>query len=208
MEAEVVDTFPNSALLVIDMQNDYLHTQGLLQRLGQKVVDGDAVAASVGKLSDAARSWGIPVIYTLMTTLADRPQPKAWVDRRGTSGLLDLCMDGGWGQQIIEPLKPRSEDIVIKKQRFSAFIGTDLALVLQSLGVTHLVCAGVASNGCVDCTVRDGYQYGFSVTVAADAVGAYDLTLHSATIMNWSRRYADVHSVDTIVQHWEHVNKG
>src|SRR4051812_7014358 len=122
--AEVIDP-RHTALLVVDMQNDYCASDGVLALEGGDISMIQAVVPNVINMVDAARRHGVKVVWIQQTWLlggaSDSP---AWIYMKRRNGVhKDRCIEGSWGQQFIEGLQPAGDEPVIKKHRSSAFVG-------------------------------------------------------------------------------------
>jgi ureidoacrylate peracid hydrolase len=169
-----------AALLIVDMQNGFCHPDGSVSRGGASIAHCQAVVSPVASLLAAARTCGVPVIFTRFVYRADyadggilvhelRPHLK---DRRA-------LVQGEWDAEIVDELRPRPGDFVVDKNRFSAFYGTSLESILRSLDIHTLVVCGVTTNMCVESTVRDAGQRDYRVYVVRDAVGELDSERHA-----------------------------
>jgi len=190
------------ALLIIDMQNAFLHPNGHLVKLGENNKPYLAIVPKIARLADLARSLGIPVIYFRH---AYRP---GYID--GGIVVHELFpsdkesggwLDGTWDTEIFEPLKPRESDIVIKKNRYSGFFGTDLDQLLRNLGVNTLIITGIHSNVCCDSTARDAVFRDYRVYFVSDATAAVDETLHMATLRTIGKYFGRVLTTEEVVKH-------
>jgi ureidoacrylate peracid hydrolase len=177
----------HTALLVIDMQNDFCHPKGAFASAGLDVSACAAVATVIARLLDRAREAGLTVVFTRTvhspgSTEPDRhrivPGRDHGVNRRA------LCLAGTWGAQLIDGLQPRPGDLIVDKRRYSAFYDTALEAQLRERGVGALLVTGVTTNACVDSTVRDAFFRGLDVIVVADAVAAFEPHLHASTLEN------------------------
>lgn len=137
---------PNSALLVVDVQNTVL----------ADAVGRDDVVAAVGRLIDRARSQQVPVV---------------WVQHSG-----DELERGSDGWRIVEELTRADTDPLVEKHHGDAFEGTTLEGVLDSLGVGRLVVAGASSDQCIRSTIHGAFARGYDVTLVGDAHTTSDLT--------------------------------
>ncbi|MGP4016954.1 cysteine hydrolase family protein [Saccharopolyspora sp. 5N708] len=161
----------DTALLVIDMQNGFCHPDGSLPRAGT-VLPGvaEAVRESAGLIQECRRER-IPVIYTRHVWRADfiDAPPKA-------VAMLNLAdrplVRGTWDADVVDELRPQDDEIVLDKNRFDAFLYTDLEVVLRALGVRRLLVCGVVTSICVESTVRSAQQRDFEVIVASDCTAA------------------------------------
>ncbi len=164
----------STALLVIDMQNDFVHDDGHCARsFGVEKVRGfQSIVPALKELTTAARAAGVPVIHTRVSQLPDgslaSPVWLADALRRGYEPLH--CMRGTWGWEFIDELAPQPGDIVVEKTRRSAFVGTNLDNLLRVRGVRTVVAAGIAGSGCVNSTVRDAIERDYFAIVPADCV--------------------------------------
>ena len=150
-----------SAVLVIDMLNDFLVKGGKMVLPG-----GNHIVPNQKALMDAARNINIPIIY-----VNDAHRPGLRTDReflkRGQH-----CIEGSWGAEVIDALKPCAEDLIITKRRFSGFFETDLDLTLKDLNIQTLIVMGVVTNICVRSTIHDAFFRGYKVIVPTDCVEA------------------------------------
>ena len=134
---------------------------------------GSVVPANA-QLISLARRHGIPVIYTLVTQ-----HPKgAYASPRWIADNLRYpnfepiqCIEGTWGWELHDEVAAAAEDILLRKYRRSAFVGTNLVDVLHTLRVETLIVSGVAATGCVESTVRDAIEHDFFVVVPSDCIG-------------------------------------
>ncbi len=177
-----------SALLVIDMQNDYCHWQGAEVLNGGDVTRRTAILPAVQVLIDAAHRASTPVIF-IRTTHDHTTTSSAWASRRqGTDWRHPYCLTGTWGAEYFGVL-PEEGDIEVTKHRFSGFVGTDLELRLRALGRETLIIAGVDTNVCVESTMRDGYMRDFSCVLVADATAAGTADEHAAACATLGRYF-------------------
>jgi biuret amidohydrolase len=180
-----------SALLIIDMQRDFLDPEGYIARTGVDVGGLRAIIPNVRRLLDAARARGMRVIHTReghRPDLADLPATKA---RRaagagapiGSMGPLGrLLVRGEPGHAIIPELEPLASEPVIDKPGFGAFYATDLEQLLRVAGVRTLIMAGVTTDICVHSTLREAVDRGFECITAGDACAAGDAAIHGAML--------------------------
>ncbi len=173
-----------TAVVVIDIQVDFASPEGALGAYVDMAVVQPAVAAAE-TLVETARANGVPVVFVgLFTTPeTDSPSWKERVRRRGgdPDNESALCRDGEVGSEFYGP-KPQPGEIVVKKTRYSGFVGTDLDARLKALGVDTLVVAGLTTECCVDSTVRDAFSLDYHAFVAADACAAYEADIHEASL--------------------------
>jgi ureidoacrylate peracid hydrolase len=170
-----------AALLVVDVQNDFCHPDGLF---GRRSSDLSAVHSAVDRLQwllPRAREAGVPVIFIKLVHDA-MTNSDAWVGRTDQRR-ADACMDGTWGAELYR-LQPMVGDAVVIKRRYSPFVGTDLEYVLRAAGRRSLIVTGVATNICVEQTLRDGFMHDYHVVLVEDCAGAYTDEAQASTINN------------------------
>lgn len=190
-----------SALLVIDMQNDFCARDGYVEKIiGLDASACRSVAAPIAELVNAARDYAVPVVW-----VAARYEPENIPGSMRTKQ-LDLsdtvcCADGTWGADYFGA-RPEKGEAVFHKHTYSAFIRTTLARYLTENGIRTLVFAGVQTNVCVDHSVRDAFCEGFYCVVAEDCVASHTRSLHEAALQNIKLLYGDVLERRSVIQHW------
>jgi nicotinamidase-related amidase len=194
------------ALLVIDMQNDFLHEQGKARREGSRDLGPMMeMVPRQARVIEAARAAGVPVVFVLQTTLPDQASSSdVWIEARSRARYSgqDMCIDGSWGQEVISELKPAPADHFVKKYRYSGFVGTNLDLLLRSLERRTVVCVGTSTNVCVEATAWDAFHHEYYVVYAADACASWDMALHTSTLTTAANRYATVADVKDLISCW------
>ncbi|GAA4303509.1 cysteine hydrolase family protein [Actinomadura luteofluorescens] len=195
-----------TALILIDLSNDFVHPRGKTATVGARDVShAQRILLVAAELAEAARDAGVAVIHSQHTTLpggaSDSP---VWRDARSRAAYSapDICLDGSWGQEIAEEVAPRPGDQVVKKYRYGGFTGTNLELILRSLGRDSVVCCGVSTNVCVDTTAREAFARDFYVTIAADACASWDMGLHAAALRTAESRFAVVAATGDVLGAW------
>lgn len=195
-----------TALLLIDFSNDFVHMEGKAAVVGKRDVSHAVTAiANAKRLLHAARAAGVTIIHCLHTTMpggeADSP---VWRDARSraTYSAVDICQDGTWGQEPVADLAREPGDLVVKKFRYGAFTGTELELILRSLCLDTVVCAGVSTNVCVDTTAREAFARDFYVHIAKDACASWNLELHTASLLTAAQRFAVVADTTAFENAW------
>ncbi|HEV2013269.1 MAG TPA: isochorismatase family protein [Candidatus Dormibacteraeota bacterium] len=186
-----------TAVLLVDMQNAFASKGGMLDLAGIDVGPARDAVAKARLLADAARDAGIPVIYLVIGYPPDQstaggdesPNPKKELalclmrERPELRG--KLLTYGTWDFQIVEPLLPAPSDLVITKARYSGFVGTPLDAVLRGRGIRYLLMAGIASNVCVESTLRDAYFHEYWPVMIEDAtIPAGPPEIQQATVYN------------------------
>ena len=149
-----------TALIVVDMQNDFVSPDGRL-----RVPDAQATIPAIGALLEFARAHGIRVIYSQDTHRDGDPEWRIWGEH---------CREGSWGWQIVDALAPAQDDTVISKVRYDAFYGTPLDHFLRLWGVETLVICGTVANICVHYTAASAALRWYDVVIPRDAISALD----------------------------------
>ncbi|WP_167752756.1 cysteine hydrolase family protein [Pusillimonas caeni] len=166
------------ALLVIDLQNDFCSPDGYLaQRRGYKVDHVKGVLPNIRLLIRQARAAGTPIVW-IRSHYDFKYINEAFMAKRGEEG---CCLENTWGADFYEE-HPAEGDIIVDKHSFSGFHGTNLDDILRQHGVKTLIVTGVATNVCVDSTLRDGFFRGYHIVLVGDAVGSNSQTGHDGTL--------------------------
>ena len=178
------------ALLVIDMQRDFLERGGFGDMLGNDVGLLRRAVAPIGTLLAAARNAGMLVVHTReghRSDLSDLPLSKKARGRLRT-GIGDLgpmgrvLIRGEPGHEIIPELRPLAGEPVIDKPGKGAFFATDLDAVLRSRSIQQLLVCGVTTEVCVSCTVREANDRGYECLVLEDCTASYFPEFHSSAL--------------------------
>ena len=149
-----------AALVVVDMQNDFVTEGGSLV-----VPDAESTIPAIGTLLELARAYGMRVVFTQDTHRDGDPEWRIWPEH---------AREDSWGWQIVEALAPREDETVIRKVRYDAFYGTSLDHLLRLWGVSTLVICGTVANICVHYTAASAALRWYDVVIPRDAVSALD----------------------------------
>ena len=176
-----------TGLVIVDMQNDFLHPEGAYGRNGQNCAAISALPGRLGTVANAIRSAGGWIISTHFTLVPDK-EAKPFISShlkklRPFLGKGDFA-PGSFGQALIEDLQPA--DLTVEKIAFSAFYQTRLEWILRKAGLETLVFAGIVTNGGVASTVRDAHVRDFQNIVLSDGCAAFSDEVHDATIKSLS----------------------
>jgi biuret amidohydrolase len=181
----------HTALVIIDMQRDFVEDGGACGVLGANVKLAQAIIPNVASLLGFAREMGLCVAHTRygfkrdLSNLAEsvRRQSKEAGGEYGTQGPLGLMyVEGEPGFEIIPQLSPRPGEIVVNKPTFGAFVGSDLHAQLDRRGITHLIFCGVTTQCCVESSVREALDLGYFIMTVEDGCAAFEQDLHDATM--------------------------
>jgi ureidoacrylate peracid hydrolase len=189
--------FQRSAVVVVDMQNGFASKGGMLDIAGLDISGAPAVVKSIGKIVTAARGAGIPIVYLQVGYKPDLsnsggPESPNWhkeLALRLMNGRPELkgklLIEGTWDFAIVDELAPQPGDLVIVKTRYSGFARTDLDAELRSRGIRYLLFTGIATNVCVESTLRDAFFLDYWPILIADAaMAAGSQAMHDATVFN------------------------
>jgi len=198
-----------SALLIVDMQNDFLHRDGSFSHIAREHPEAKidmpfliGTIPNVKRLADAFRATGRPVLYlahVLKPDYSDAAFPYWRVGIEPTSGNRTHCVEGTWGAQIIDDLKPQAGEHLVIKKGFGGFSNTPLDTVLRNMGVTTCVVSGVTTCVCVSTTVRGGVEHNYRMILVSDAVAEVDQATHEAELKTMARIFADVNTTDEVI---------
>src|ERR1700728_2388805 len=187
------DAIGRAALVIVDMQNDFVRQGAPLE-----VADARATIEPQRALLQAFRARHLLVVYTRFLSRSEdcllwnwspqcRPPTKCcWKGHRRRyidSNRVLECSD------VIDELEPVSGDIIIDKYGYGAFHETPLAEILRSRDIESLVVAGTVTQICVEETAREAFHYGFRTTIVADAVSSFAPYLHAATLKNFAMKF-------------------
>jgi ureidoacrylate peracid hydrolase len=172
-----------SALILGDLQNDFLHPDGAYGRAGQGSAAIAALPDKLAPLVRAARASNILVVATLFTLVPGRGgEPIISPHLKTLRPFLKKgdFAPGGWGQQLVDALSPA--DTAVEKVAYSAFYMTRLEWVLRKCGIERLYFTGIVTNGGIASTVRDAHVREFDCAVIEDGCAAFSEDLHRAAI--------------------------
>jgi nicotinamidase-related amidase len=149
-----------TALVVVDMQNDFVSAGGVL-----RCPDAEATIPAICRLLQLARGHGMRVGFSQDTHRDGDPEWRIWPEH---------CREGSWGCEIVEPLAPAESETVLRKVRHDAFYGTPLDHLLRLSGVQTLVICGTVANICVHYTAASAALRWYDVVIPRDAVSALE----------------------------------
>jgi ureidoacrylate peracid hydrolase len=203
---ELVDT-KTAALVVVDMQNDFCHSDGASGRNGHNVKLIQDMAPRLRALLGYARNSGIAIVH-VRTHHSPWTNSEAWVRRK--NGTIKRCFPDSWGADWYEGCEPilgdewtpDTHEYVVTKHRYSGFWDTDMDLILRSHGITSLIMTGEATNVCVETTARDGYMRDYSIVFVSDCTAAGNMAAHEATLYNMRTHFGIVVDSNEIAATW------
>jgi ureidoacrylate peracid hydrolase len=186
-----------AAVVVVDMQNAFASKGGLLDIAGADLSGTPSVIHCIKELLDAARRAGVPVVYLQMgykPDLSNSGGAGSPNSRKELAMHLMTCRpelrgklltEGTWDFEIVEELKPLKGDLVVLKTRYSGFAGTTLDSLLRTRGIRYLFLAGIATNVCVESTLRDAYFLDYwPILIVDGTLQAGPAEMQAATLFN------------------------
>lgn len=213
-----------TALLLIDIQNDFCSPGGYFDKMGIDVSVLQQVPSRLRPVLEAARHHGVLVVHIQHTCYPRRmAESGAWlrqiynqrfadrqrlVEAKGLRKveesaelLLGFTLEGTWGWQEVPEIAPEPGEVIIKKHRSSAFIGTDLDMILRTNGIKSVVSAGFITEGCVESTARDAVFFDYYSVVLRDCVATPTRQIHDAALLVMSYRL-DVVDSSKVMKVW------
>jgi len=192
----------NAALIVVDVQNDFVSPEGSAGKRGEDVSAAMAIMSPLLRLIEEGRRVGLTIVY-IRTTHSEWTDTPSWIYRTSQKGGLSTCREGTWGAEFYDGIAPLPTERVVIKHRYSAFINTDLNTVLKARNIQSVLVCGVATNVCVETTARDAYMFDYYVTMLDDCSAAYEAKLHLGTLDNMRRHFGLVASSKDIIDTWQ-----
>jgi nicotinamidase-related amidase len=193
----------HTALLVIDLQNDFVSADGPLALAGNDISPVMKLLPKCAGFIDEARALGVMIVHVRFTNLPHGLSESPAILRTNLRmfNTVDFCIEGTRGAEIAEECSPREGDLVVSKHRSSAFVGTDLDQLLRSNGIETLVIIGHQTPGCVEATFRDAAYYDYYNVLIEDLVAAYRQDLHEASLLIQRARH-DVCASTQVLDVW------
>jgi ureidoacrylate peracid hydrolase len=207
--AEKVDP-KHSALVVIDMVNDFCAPGGLVSKDGRDISAAQEMAKRLPAFIQAARDAGVLVIFIrcVYTTDTNAYLSDVWLEqaarkREGGYTRVPVCCDGEWNGAFYGDVQPKKGDIIVTKHRYSAFHNTNLDLVLRSNAIRSVILTGVVTNVCVETTAREAFVHDYYVVAAEDGCAAYVQADHVHSMSNIDRFFGQVAPTAEICAVWD-----
>lgn len=175
----------HTALLVIDLQEDFLSPDGYFARKGYDPSPLRAILPAVNRLIAAARAAGLTIIHTRQgyrADMADMTPYEKWRRKRAGLDGTDVLLRSGSGFQISADIDVKPGDVIVDKTCNSAFTYTDLELILRARGITHLMFTGCTTDVCVHTTLREACDRNFQCLTISDACASGDQYAHEAAL--------------------------
>jgi ureidoacrylate peracid hydrolase len=189
-----------TAVIVVDLQNGYASPGGYRELIGQDVGPARSAVANALRILDAARTAGLTIVmlqngWDAELKTAGGPNSPNWHKSNPLKTMRarpelkgKILTHGSWDYEFVDELKPAPSDIIVPKVRYSGFCGTALDNILRARDIRHLIFVGIATNVCVESTIRDAYHREFFCILAADATQqSGPVFIQDATLYNVER---------------------
>lgn len=189
-----------TAIVVVDMQNAYATPGGYVDLRGFDLTGARSVIANIASTLDTARAAGMPVIFLQNgwdpeLKEAGGPRSPNWYKSNALKLMRErpelqgqLLAKGGWDYALIDELTPQGDDIVMPKTRYSGFWNTQLNSLLRARGIRNVVFCGIATNVCVETSLRDAFHNEYFAVLLEDACHHLgDDAIRDATLFNVER---------------------
>jgi len=186
----------HAALIVVDMQNDFCAVGGYAQtRRKHDVGFARTVAENISALLEVARNTRLPIVW-IKSIYDFKYLLPPFINKRQEEG---CCLEGTWGADffVIAPIK---NEFVVTKYCYNGFHDTPLDTILRSHGIQTLIFTGVATNVCVESTLRDAFFRGYYVILLSDCVGSNNKTGHAGTLSTVQTNFGLVVDSKTIIE--------
>jgi nicotinamidase-related amidase len=200
-----VDRFASPALIIVDMQNDFVREGAPLE-----VPDARATIDAHRTLLMLFRERNLPVVYTkflsteqpsLLWLWSEKCAPPVNMCRKGVARHYDDSQYALECTDIIDELYPERDDLIIEKYGYGAFHSTSLSDRLRQMRVASLFVTGTVTQICVEETAREAFHHGFPTTMVCDAVSSFAPDLHAATLKNFAMKFGWVETSTDVVRH-------
>ncbi len=189
----------NTALVLVDMQNDFLHVEGAYARGGATSEHIAALPTKLKSVAEAMRKaggWIVSTHFTLVPGKNGEPFIAEHLKKLRPFLTKGDFAPGSFGHALIDELGPA--DLAVEKIAYSAFHMSRMDWMLEQAGITELIFGGIVTNGGVTSTVRDAHVHGYHSTVLSDGCAAFDPAVHDVSI-EALRSVADIATCDEII---------
>lgn len=197
--------FKQTALVLIEFQNDFATPGGVFHDAVKDVMHQTNMLAKTEAVVKVARSKGIEIIYVPITFSSDYKELT-----KTPYGILKGVVDNNafqrdeWGGQLIDFMKPSSTDIIIEgKKGLDTFCSTNLDFILRSKGIQNVVLAGFLTNCCVESTMRTAYEKGYNVITLTDCCAAISMEEHNNAIEHDFPMFSEPLSAESFIKFLE-----
>jgi ureidoacrylate peracid hydrolase len=187
-------------LIIVDMQNDFCHRDGAACKRGRDMNFVQNMIPRLVRLVEQARQHDFPICF-VRTSGNQWTNSPVWTEFKNTE--LLACAEGSWGAEFHAGLEPRAGEMIVTKHRYSAFIGTDLDMLLRARGIKSLLVTGVGTGMCVFHTLTVGFMLDYYITLVEDcAATTYGRVAHDEAVALVKKHYGRIASSEEIIAHW------
>lgn len=203
----------HTALIVIDMQNDFIAPEGLVGRSGRDVSAAQKLAERLPDFIAAARRAGVLVVFVRNVYSTDRNfyLSDSWLEqaaRKQSGGYtrFPVCAEGSWEGDYYGDVRPQPGDPVVTKHRYNAFHNTDLDTILRANAIRTVVMTGVATDVCVGSTAREAFMRDYYAIMVDDGTATFSPEDQAAALRNFDRYFGEVSTIAAISAIWRGRN--
>ena len=198
---EVIDP-EHTALIVVDVQNDFVSSDGFIARFGLDVSAMQAAVPKINEMIRTCRAAGVPVIY-IQEVISEATVLPNFLALFGDFESIAV-REGTWGAEFYDSLlPPEPGERIVRKPCYDAFEDTNLDVTLRSMGIQTCLYAGFASNVCVEASARHGFVKGYYSVLLSDASGAATSEEHTACERVFKVFYGPVMRTDEVAAVWQ-----
>jgi len=203
----------HTAIIVIDMQNDFVAKDGMMGKEGWNLSLAQEMAERLPGLLAAAREAGVLIVFVhnIYSTGTNHYLSDVWIEqaaRKRPGGYITIpgCEAASWGADYYGTIRPQANDPVVIKHRYNAFLNTDLDTILRANGIRTTVFTGVSTNCCVESTAREAFMRDYYVVVVDDATASYSRELHQAALKTIDALFGEITSIAVLTDIWNRTN--
>lgn len=187
-------------LIVVDMQNDFCHRDGTACKRGRDMAFVQDMIPRLVNLVNQARAHNFPICF-VKTSGNQWTNSPVWTEFKNPQ--LLACAEGTWGAEFHAGLEPRDGDMIVTKHRYSAFIGTDLDMLLRARRVKSLLVTGVGTGMCVFHTLTVGFMLDYYITLVEDCrATTYGPQAHNEAVALVKKHYGRIAASKEISDIW------
>ena len=193
-----------TALMIIDMQNDFLHPDGFVMKhkslLGFKAELMASSIPNVCRLLDEARAKSLKAIHIFGAWEPDFSDAAIPISLPLEIEEKNLLIKGSWGAEIIKELTPEKGEHIVCKKGYGAFFQTHLDRLFRNLNIEMLIICGIMTNVCVETTAREAIALGYKIIFTSDATATVDEEMHRATLKTIGMFFGEVKSTEEVIE--------
>lgn len=205
---------PHTALLVVDMQNDFIADGGLISKDGRDRSEARKLGERLPAFIEVARAAGVLVVFirNIYSTETNHYLSDSWLEqaarqRKGGYTSIPVCSPDSWAADFYGDVRPQPGDAVVTKHRYSGFHNTDLDTILRSHGTRTVIMTGVVSNVCVETTAREAFVRDYYVVAPRDGSAAYTQADHHGTMANIERFFGELSTLNELSTIWDSLSR-